>query len=92
MRTRTFVIYSFAKKKESVGGISSNRIEKHLVTFVLITEIERISLLQKKRNAAKCDYSFNNFVIGEPPLFMLPEFNISQITKLFTYQTILTSF
>lgn len=42
-------------------------------------------------NAANCDYSFNN-LLSTSYLFMLSKFNISQITKLFTYQTFLTSF
>lgn len=43
------------------------------------------------KNATKCDYSFNN-LLSTSYLFMLLKFNISQVTKLFTYQTFLTSF
>lgn len=51
----------------------------------------RIIINLATENAAECDYSFNN-LLSTSHLFMLLKFNISQITKLFTYQTFLTSF
>lgn len=55
------------------------------------TYCERWIINLATAKAAKCDYSFNN-LLSTIHLFMLSKFNISQVTKLFTYQTFLTSF